>query len=95
MPEWATVLARAKVRVARPMSTTGNHGAPLLDPPSPPPPPPMTHAKMMAKLLAAHRELARALEIMAQAVTGFARGGHGGNGGNRGGARRPEGPSSY
>ena len=32
---------------------------------------------------------------MAQAVAGFARGGHGGNGGNRGGAHRPEGPSSY
>ncbi|XP_066341362.1 uncharacterized protein [Miscanthus floridulus] len=35
------------------------------------------------------------MEIMAQVVAGFARGGHGGNGGNEGGARRPEGPSSY
>ena len=35
------------------------------------------------------------MEIMAQAIVGFARGGHGGNGGNGGGARRPKGPSSY
>ena len=35
------------------------------------------------------------MEIMAQAVPSFARGGHGGNGGNGGGVRRPEGPSSY
>ena len=55
----------------------------------------MTHAEMMVELLAAHRESARAMEIMTQAVTGFARGGHRGNGGNGGGARRPEGPSSY
>jgi len=32
-----------------------SHGAPLLAPPPPPPPPPMTHAEMMAELLAAHR----------------------------------------
>ena len=55
----------------------------------------MTHVEMMAKLLAARRELARAMEIMAQAIAGFPRGGHRGNGGNGGGARRPEGPSSY
>ena len=72
-----------------------SHGAPLLAPPPPPPPPPMTHIEMMVELLAAHQETARAMEIMAQAITGFARGGHGGNGGNGGGARRPEGPSSY
>ena len=65
-----------------------SHGAPLLAPP-PPPPPPMTHAEMMAELLAARRESARAMEIMAQVVTGLARGGNGG------GARHPEGPSSY
>ena len=35
------------------------------------------------------------MEIMAQAITGFARSGHGGNGGNGGCARHPEGPSSY
>ena len=68
----------------------------------PPPPPPMTPTEIMAELLAAHREsaaarqeIARAMDIMAQAVAGLARGGHGGNGGNRGGARRPEGQSSY
>ena len=55
----------------------------------------MTHAEMMVELLATRRESARAMEIMAQAIAGFARGGHGGNGGNGGGARRPEGPSSY
>ena len=60
-----------------------SHGAPLLAPL--PPPPPMTHAEMMAELLAARRESARAMEIMAQAVAGFAREGHGGNGGNKGG----------
>jgi len=35
------------------------------------------------------------MEIMAQAIAGLARRGPGGNGGNRGGARRPEGQSSY
>ena len=55
----------------------------------------MTHAEMMAELLAARRESARAMEIMAQAVAGFAHRGHGGNGGNGGGARGPEGPCSY
>jgi len=30
-----------------------SHGAPLLAPPPPPPLPPMTHAEMMAELLAA------------------------------------------
>ena len=35
------------------------------------------------------------MDIMAQAVTGLARGGHGGHSGNGGGARRPEGQSSY
>ena len=71
-----------------------SHEAPLLAPPSPPPPP-MTHVEMMAKLMAACRESARAMELMAQAVAGFARGGHGGNGGNGGGACGPEGPYSY
>ena len=54
-----------------------SHGAPLLAPP-PPPPPPMTHAEMMAELMAARRESARAMELMAQAVAGFARSVHGG-----------------
>ena len=73
-----------------------SHEAPLLAPhPIMPPPPPMTHTEMMAELMAARRESARAMELMAQAVAGFARGGHGGNGGNRGGARHPEGSSSY
>ena len=71
-----------------------SHGAPLLAPP-PPSPPPMTHAEMIAELLAAHRESACAMDIMAQAVVGLGYGGHGGNGGNGGGAHRPEGPSSY
>ena len=71
-----------------------SHEASLLAPPSPPPPP-MTHVEMMVELMAAHRESARAMELMAQAIAGFARGGHGGNGGNEGGACRPEGPSSY
>ena len=71
-----------------------SHGAPLLAPP-PPPSPPMTHAEMMAELLAARRELARAMDIMAQAVAGLTGGGPGGNSGNGGGACRPEGPSSY
>ena len=77
-----------------------SHGAPLLAPP--PPPPPMTPAEIMAKLSAAHwesaaarQETARAMDIMAQAIAGLARGGHGGNGGNGGGAHRPEGQSSY
>ena len=43
-----------------------SHEAPLLGPPPPPPPlPPMTHAKMMAEMLAARRESARALEMLA------------------------------
>ena len=71
-----------------------SHGTPFLAPP-PPPPPPMTHADMMVELLATRHESARAMEIMAQAVVGLARGGHEGNGGNGGGARHPEGPSSY
>ena len=55
----------------------------------------MTHVEMMPEMLAAHRESARALEMLAQAIGGFARGGHGGNGGNRGGAHGPKGPCSY
>jgi hypothetical protein len=70
--------------------------APLLAPhPFPPPPPPMTHAEMMAELMAAHCESARDMDLLSQAVAGFARGGHGGNGRNRGGAYHPKGPSSY
>ena len=75
-----------------------NQEAPLLAPHPflpPPPPPLMTHAKMMVELMATHHESARAMELMAQAVTSLARGGHRGNGGNEGGARCPEGPSSY
>jgi len=89
-----TVLAKATVSGQGHEPNGESHGAPLLDPP-PPPPPPMTHAEMMAELLAARRESARAMDIMAQAVVGLARGGHGGNGGNRGSARHPEGLSSY
>ena len=37
----------------------------------------MTHAEMMAEMLAARRESARAMELLAQAIGGFARGGHG------------------
>ena len=55
----------------------------------------MTHTEMMVELLAARQESARATEIMAQAIAGFARGGHEGNGGNGGGVRCSEGPSSY
>ena len=55
----------------------------------------MTHAEMMAEMLAARHESAHALEMLAQVIGGFAHGGHGGNGGNGGGARRPEGPCSY
>ena len=72
-----------------------SHRAQLLAPPPPPPPPPMTHTEMMAELLAARQESAHAMEIMAQAIAGFARGSHGGNGGNGGGAHHPERPSSY
>ena len=57
-----------------------SHRAQLLAPPPPPPPPPMTHTEMMVELMVAHRESTRAMELMAQAVVGFARGGHGGNG---------------
>ena len=77
-------------------NTNGDsHEALLLAPPPPPPPPLMTHAEMMAEMLAARRESARALEMLAQAIGGLARGGPGGNGGNRGGARCPERPCSY
>jgi hypothetical protein len=55
----------------------------------------MTQAEMMAELLASHRETARALELMAQAVGGLARGGPGGNGGDGGGARGLERPCLY
>ena len=73
-----------------------SHEAPLLaPPPPPPPPPPMTHAEMMVEMMAARRESARAMELLAQAIDGFTRGGHGGNGGNGGGARGPVGPCSY
>ena len=68
---------------------------PLAPPPSSPPPPLMTHAEMMAEMMAAHRESAHAMELLAQAIAGFAHGDHRGNGGNRGGARGPEGPYSY
>ena len=71
-----------------------SHEASLLAPP-PPPPPPMTHAEMMIEMLVALRESTRALEMLAQAIGGFARGGPGGNGGNGGGARVPKGTCSY
>ena len=72
-----------------------SHEAPLLAPPPPPPPPPMTHAEMMAEVLAARRESACALEMLAQAIGGFARGGPGGNGRNGDGAHGPKRPYSY
>jgi hypothetical protein len=50
---------------------------------------------MMAELLASRREIACALELMAQAVGGLARGGPDGNGGNGSGARGLERPCSY
>ena len=60
-----------------------SHEAPLLGPPPPPPPPPlMTYAKMMAEMLVACRESVHTLEMLAQAIGGFARGGPGGNAGN-------------
>jgi len=49
-----------------------SHGAPLLASPPPPLPPLMTHAEMMAELMAARRESAHALELMAQAIAGYA-----------------------
>jgi len=55
----------------------------------------MTHAEMMAEMLAARRESARAMELLAQAIGGLAHGGPGGNGGNGGGPRGPEGPCSH
>ena len=69
-----------------------SHEAPLLAPPPPPSPLPMTHAEMMAEMLAACCELAHAMELLAQAIGGFTHGGHRGNGGNGGGAHGPEGP---
>ena len=51
----------------------------------------MTYAEMMA----ARRELARVLEMLAQAIGGFSRGGPGGNGGNGGSARGPKRPCPY
>ena len=53
-----------------------SHEASFLGPPPPPPPPPpMTHAEMMAEMLVARRESTHALEMLAQAIGGFARGG--------------------
>ena len=71
-----------------------SHEAPLLAPPLPPPPS-MTHAEMITEMLAARRESARALEMLAQAIGHFARGGPDGNGRNEGGACAPAGPYSY
>jgi len=44
-----------------------SHEAPLLAPLPPPPPPPplMTHAKMMAEMMAARHESAHAMELLA------------------------------
>ena len=55
----------------------------------------MTYGEMMAEVLAARRESACALKMLAPAIGGFARGGLGGIGGNRGAARGPERPYSY
>jgi hypothetical protein len=51
--------------------------------------------EMMAEMLATRRELARAMELLAQAIGGFARGGPSGNGRNEGGARVPKRACSY
>ena len=42
-----------------------SHEAPLLAPPPLPLPPLMTHVEMMAEMLAAHHESARAMELLA------------------------------
>ena len=42
-----------------------SHEAPLLVPPPPPSPPLVTHAEMMVEMLAARRESARAMELLA------------------------------
>jgi hypothetical protein len=55
----------------------------------------MSPAEMMAEMLATRQETARVLQMMAQALGGFARGGHGGNGRNGGAARGLERPYSY
>ena len=55
----------------------------------------MTHVEMMAEMLAARCESAHALEMLAQAIGGFARGGPGGNGRNGDGAHGPKRPYSY
>ena len=68
---------------------------PRLEHAPPPPPPIMTPAEMMAELLATRRESARTMELLAQVVGGFIRGGHGGNGGNGGGVHDHERPCSY
>jgi hypothetical protein len=67
-----------------------SHGALLLGPP-----PPLTPPMTLVEMLAARRDTARALKMIAQAIGGFTRGGHGGNGGNRSGARGLERPCSY
>ena len=97
---WGSTSARADQGDNGRSEDNGNtnrdsHEAPLLAPPPPPPPPSMTHAEMMAVMLTARRESACALEMLAQAIGGFAYGGHGGNGGSGGSARSPEGPCSY
>ena len=55
----------------------------------------MTHAEMMAEMLAAHHESTRALEMLAQAIGGFTHGGPSGNGLNGGGACSLESPYYY
>ena len=72
-----------------------SHETPLLAPPPPSPTPPMTHMEMMAEMLAARCESARALEMFAKAIGGFARGDPGGNGGSGGGACGLKGPCSF
>jgi hypothetical protein len=55
----------------------------------------MTLAEMMAEVLATHQEIARVLELMAQALDALTHGGPGGNGSNRGGVCGLEKPCSY
>ena len=52
-----------------------SHKDPFLGPPPPPPSPLMTHAEMMAEMLAAQRGSTHALEMLAQPIGGFTRGG--------------------
>ena len=55
----------------------------------------MTYVEMMVEMMAARRESAHDLEMLASAIGCFIRGGPGGNDRNGGGARTPMRPYSY